>query len=283
MKIIQSFAQFEEGSPYMTNKKHDPRLNFYSFFLSYLTLKKYYGSVTMYANKSAVNSLIKYIPYDEVVVKENNNKFDFWNKFKVDVIRETNEDFIHVDSDVFLFDDLFRPFINDNNYQLIIQDIIPENKNFLRQFFYDNIPELKKCFNVDENIKLNYDGRCVSCGVFGMKKDMKEKYMTVSDNIYHSIVNGKLKNVICQTMIYEELTAYLVAMNNGFNIYDVVPHKLSLNYGLNRASDISKYTHMWFDSKFDSKNIGLMKNKVRKEFPDSYHLIEKYDRDIMRK
>jgi len=139
----------------MKNKKHDPRLNFYSFLLSYLTLKKYHGSVTMYTNQSAHRSLIKHIPYDNIVLMENKNKFDFWNKYKLDAMEK---------------------------------------------------------------------------------------------------VNG-----------------------------DVIPYNLVLKYGLNRASDISKYTHMWFDSKFDSKNIGLLKNKVRKEFPDSYHLIEKYDRDIMRK
>ena len=280
MKIIQSFAKFEEGNPYMKNKKHDPRLNFYSFLLSYLTLKKYHGSVTMYTNQSAHRSLIKHIPYDNIVLMENKNKFDFWNKYKLDAMEKVNGDVIHVDSDVFIFNDNFREYIDNPKYSMIVQDIIPENKNFIRNFYYDNIDTLKDCLSLN---KIKYDGRCSSCGVFGMKTEMKENYMVAVDKVYHAINNGKLKNVISQTMILEELTAHLLAINSGYKIYDVIPYNLVLKYGLNRASDISKYTHMWFDSKFDSKNIGLLKNKVRKEFPDSYHLIEKYDRDIMRK
>ena len=67
MRIIQSHAEFEEGSPHYGAEKK-ASLNFYSFILSYLTLKKYYGHVTMYCNERAEKLLIKYIPYDSVEI-----------------------------------------------------------------------------------------------------------------------------------------------------------------------------------------------------------------------
>lgn len=52
MKIIQSFAEFEEGTPHLDDENVDKKsLNFYSFLLSYLTINKYHGSVTMYCNQ----------------------------------------------------------------------------------------------------------------------------------------------------------------------------------------------------------------------------------------
>src|SRR5579859_4047302 len=114
MNIVQSFSLFESGNPY--TKESDPKkkcLNFYTFLLSYLTLKKYYGQVTMYTNQAAYDLFMKYIPYDNVVMKENERSFSEWNYYKVDVIREQTNDFIHVDSDVFIFSNLLDPFIKN--------------------------------------------------------------------------------------------------------------------------------------------------------------------------
>jgi hypothetical protein len=280
MKIIQSFAKFEEGNPYMFGKEHNPRLNFYSFLLSYLTLKKYNGSVTMYCNSEAYSLFIKYIPYDDVVIMENSNKFDFWNKYKIDVMRQVDEDFIHVDSDVFIFDDKFREYINDDYYGLIVQDIIPEKKNFIRDFYYDNIEVYSNCLSLEKTI---YDNKCASCGVIGMKLEMRNKYFDAVDRVHSAMTNNKLRNVNSQTMILEELTAYILALNLNIKIYDILPHDQILKYGLHKTADKAKYTHMWFDSKFDNNNIGLIKNKIRKDFPESYHIVEKYTKDIIRK
>ena len=65
MKIIQTFAIFDEVSPYLTNKRNFEYvyLNFYSFILSYITIKKIYGPITMICNQEAYDAFIKYIPY----------------------------------------------------------------------------------------------------------------------------------------------------------------------------------------------------------------------------
>lgn len=280
MRIIQSFAQFDEGSPYMIGRKNNPLLNYYSFLLSYLTLNKYAGDVTMFCNQKAYNSFIKYIPYDNLEIRENDNNFVLWNGYKIDVMKSINEDFIHVDSDVFIFNKLFEKYKNDPNYQLIIQDIIPKKTNAALTYYYDNEEFLK---NNVKGLDNKYDGRCVSCGVFGMKTNMQGKYYELYDFIYDKVKNKELKSLHATNMILEEMTAYLTAISNNFNIYDVLPHDLVLKYGLGSTANRLKYTHMWFNSKFNTKYVNLVKNKIKKEFPDQYHLVEKFDRDVFKK
>jgi hypothetical protein len=63
MKIVQS---------YIINSTQDLNDNsFYIILLSYLNLKKLYGNVTMYCNKIAYENIIKYIPFDEIIIMEN--------------------------------------------------------------------------------------------------------------------------------------------------------------------------------------------------------------------
>src|SRR5579859_5029980 len=175
MKIIQSFAQYVEGSPYV--RKNNVLLNFYSFLLSCITLKEMYGEVTMYCNQSAYENLIKFLPYDNVVLLENNHTFPYWNMYKTDSIMQTKGDVIHVDSDVFIFDRLFDVFIN-GNYDGIVQDTltVEHNKTFTGHFIPDNAKKLTDTKILDSSL---YDGRCFSCGVLGVKEDAKRKFKTM--------------------------------------------------------------------------------------------------------
>ena len=280
MKIIQSFAQFDEGSPYMqNNNKRNIYLNFYTFLLSYLTLKKYYGSVTMYCNQQAYDTFIKYIPYDEIIIKENKNDMDFWNVYKIDIMKLQNEDFIHVDSDVFIFNDLFSKFIN-GNHDMIVQDIIPPSENFVKKFFWDNYSYLT---NGNLSLSTSYDNRCVSCGTFGMKKHMLNKYFYIFDIIHNAMKENKLKSNNCQTMILEELMAYLTALKYNNKIYDVLPYDLVLKHGVKKVGDIKKYTHLWTNSKFRNDIIFKVKKRIKKDFPKKYDLVEFYDKNIISK
>src|SRR5208337_2141242 len=127
------------------------------------TLQKYYGNVTMYCNAAAYVSFIKYIPYTEVKFIENRNSFEYWSYYKVDVMRQMTEDFIHVDSDVFIFDNLFSEYIN-GDYDVIIQDNLPKDKNIIANFVDDN-----KLFLIKNDI-INpelYNGCCAGCGTVG--------------------------------------------------------------------------------------------------------------------
>lgn len=280
MKIIQSFALFDEGNPrlhYDINKNKE-LLNFYSFLLSYLTLNKYYGKVTMYCNEKAQNSLIKYIPYDEVKIVENRNSMKFWSYYKVDIMKRMRQDFIHVDSDVFIFDDLFSEFINNENLDIIIQNIIPEESNYVNKYV-----DMFREFIIENDIinPEKYDGRCHSCGTIGMRIKHKKGYIELCEKMRKGFIDGDTKDVWFIGMASEELAMYLFSINNNLNVHEILPYVDIVKYGEKGAGNYHDYTHMYLDSKFQPKYVKLIRRKIIKEFPEHTITIQKYEDEIM--
>jgi hypothetical protein len=286
VKVIQSFAQYSTGSPYLNNelKGMEVYLNFYSFLLSYLTLKKWYGSVTMYTNQLGYDTLIKYIPYDEVIIKENKNEGLYWNVYKLESIENTNGDVIHVDSDVFVFNDLFRPFY-EGDYDLMVQDIITPQRNdhFTGCFMKDNGLLLNKMNILDIN---KYDGRCFSCGVLGIKNEVKGSYLDMVSTLKTNIDNKifKLEERL-YAPVSEELCLYLTSLKHNMKVYSILPYDdIICNYGNpNPVGNKYGYTHLLAKTKFFEKNITRIKNKILKLFPDQYSIVKKYEVELKRK
>lgn len=277
MKIIQSFAKYEEGSPYLRN--NNICLNFYSFLLSYLTLNKYYGHVTMICNKQAYDAFIKYIPYDEIIFLENKYSFDFWSAYKIDALRLIDEDVIHVDTDVFIFDDHFKPFIF-GNYDIICQDITWNNVLGINYVKY-NAEFLKDSGIIDPNA---YDGGFTSCGVLGIKNHVKNAYYNIVDMTYDAMINNKIKNIETRwfPVILEELNLYFAIINKKFNAYGILPSDLIKEIGTQDSGNRSKYTHLWFSNKFDAHYIDLIKRKIRTDFPRHGFRINNFEADLIK-
>ena len=284
MKIIQSFAQFDEGSYYLRHdKKNSDKiyLNFYSMLLSVLTLQKYYGEVTMYCNQKAHDNFINYLPYDEIKIVENDNSFTFWNFYKVDVIRKQTAKFIHVDPDVFIFDDLFSEFINGRKYDIIIQDVIPDYMNPVNGEMLVVKEYLKKHNVMDASI---CDGKAFSNGVIGMNIKTKKEFVKVANNLKAAYEDGKLKvkkDLI--SMISEEVAIYLIAMRDNLKYLEILPYNDVLKNGSRQTANEKKYTHMWGDSKFNPQYIEAMKLKTKKEFPLYAELIDQYELEVLSK
>lgn len=287
MKIIQSFAKFDEGNPRLNKLMTPPKngdndhvkLLFYSFLLSYLTLKKYYGSVVMYCNQSSINDLIKYIPYDEVKIVENKNSMLFWSYYKIDIMKSMKTDFIHVDSDVFIFTDLFSPFIENKKYDNMVQNIIPEGYNYAKDYVkqYDKF--------VFENNIINpktYDGRCHSCGVIGMRHTHKNGYIKFCEKIRSSFEEMGCTNAGFMGKVVEELASYLYSIKNGLKTFQILPYEDIIKYGSeNKAADYHNYTHLYLDNKFKTKYVRLVRNKIIGEFPNAKKYIDEYEKKIM--
>jgi len=283
MKIIQSFALFEEGSPYFQHTEHKnyQYLLFYSFLLSYIALKKHFKHVTMFCNKFAYDTFIKYIPYDEIIFKENKYDMKLWSVYKLDCMRSVGEDFIHVDPDVFLFKDLFGPFIIDDDYNIIVQDILTAENNlkFVKDFAYENLE-----FLADSKIfTKKYDGRCMSGGVLGLKKTAQEYYFAGVDVLYNAMLDLGIEKIGGAAMIIEELLLYLIAVENDFNVYEVLPHDLILKHGVEEVGNMLNYVHVWKGSKYKKKNIDNIKRKILYEFNEYQRLVLEYESDHMLK
>ena len=282
MKIIQSFAEFDEGSYYLRHDKNNKEkvyLNFYSMLLSVLTLQKYYGHVTMYCNQKAHDSFIKYLPYNKIIILENKNTFTFWNYYKVDVIRKQTSKFIHVDPDVFIFDDLFSGFINSRKYDILIQDVIPEYANPVNC----EVPKVRKYLKENGIMDSELcDGKAYSNGVVGMTIKTKKEFIEMADGFKNAYLNGNLKvNADLISMISEELALYLVGVRDKLRVAEILPYDDVVANGARQTANEKKYTHMWGDSKFNPQYIEVMKLKIIKEFPEYSDLIKQYEAEIM--
>jgi len=280
MKIIQSFAQFDEGSPYLqnVNKPDYIYLSFYSFLLSYLSLQKMFGSVTMFCNQVAFDSFIKHIPYNKLVIRENNNPILVWSKYKTDIMRTIGDDLIHVDSDVFLFNDLFDPFIN-GDYDIMVQDVLPYNKNLIKKFGFDNKEFLKET----KILTRPYDGRCMSCGTVGLKKNIQEYYFAGIDVLYEGMLKHGLENIDMPSMLLEEQLLYYIAVENDFNFYEILPADLVKEHGVVDGGDKIGYLHVWMRLKYKRDIINKIRKKIFFDFPEYYDTVLKYERDVLSK
>jgi FkbM family methyltransferase len=264
IKIIQSFAQYNEDNHYVGNELNgtEKYLNFYTFLLSFLTLKKYYGSVTMYCNRLAYDTFIKYIPYDNVIIIENKNTIDWWSAYKLDIISIIDEPFIHVDSDVFIFDDIFRPFINNKDYDIIVQN----------SFDIEIIDKEKWIFEICPIQKIK--NKSFLCGVIGFNDiNKKEKYIKNTKKVKKLIENNLI--IGDYGFILEEYTLYLTTVNDDLKYFEVLPYDDIKD--IYSSGEKNNYTHMWFASKYVKTNIDLIKNKIKKDFSEYYEIVEKYD------
>ena len=283
MKIIQSFAQFEEGSPYLKNKNSKKQdyvfLNYYSFLLSYITIKEQHGSVTMFCNQCAYDSFIKYISYDEVIIKENDNNIIMWSKYKLDCMRTMDVDFIHVDSDVFIFNKLFQPFI-DGDYDIIIQNILSRRLNTVKTFGFT-----QKKFLADTRILTKqYDGRCFSCGTLGLKKRVHEYYFAGVDVLYNTMLKAGLENIHNPAMLLEEQLLYYIAIENDFTTHEILSENLISEPEdvINKGDEIG-YLHVWYRLKYKQSIIHQIRRKLYSDYPDYLDFVIKYENDVISK
>ena len=106
----------------------------------------------------------------------------------------------------------------------------------------------------------------------------------MADNLRNAYLSGELKvNADLISMISEELALYLIGRRDGLRVFEILPYDEVLANGARHTANKRKYTHMWGDSKFNSKYIELVKLKIKKEFPESYSLVEKYEMDVLDK
>lgn len=278
MRLIQSFAQFEEGSPYLQhkNKADYVYLSFYCFLLSHITIKKLYGEFTMICNSKAYNSMLQYIPYDVFRIMENDNHFKLWNAYKIDAMKTVGEDFIHIDPDVTMFEPLLDPFIN-GECDVLVQDIVPRKDNRLKTFIYDNL----SFFSDTKILTKPYDGCGMSLGTVGINKYVQEYYFKGVEVLYEGIIKCGVENIEYASLILEEQLLYLLCIENDFNVHTILPSDLVSKYGLLDAGNWFGYLHIWRDYKYQRDMIDKIRKKIFFDYPDYYDYILKYERDVL--
>jgi len=279
MKIIQSFARYEEANPYIKKRKSKADyyyLNFYTMLLSYITLQQQYGLVTMFCDKAAHDSLIKYVPYDNIEIAENQNDFVMWSKYKLDIMRLIGEDFIHVDQDVAVFNDFFKPFI-DGECDVLVQDVISRQKNHTKPFVNKNLEYFKET----KILTKPYDGQAFSCGSVGLRKNVQEYYFAGIDVLYKSMLEFGLDGLNFAAMILEETLLYLITIENDFKYDYILEQKEVDKLGLLVAGDKIGYAHFWSAAKFKQQYLIGIRNKILNDYPDFSEYLLKFEREVL--
>jgi hypothetical protein len=277
MQIIQSFAKYE-GNPYLDRKSKADYyyLNFYSMLLSYVTLQQQYGSVTMFCDNAAHESLIKYVPYDNIEIVENQNDLLMWSKYKLDIMKLIGEDFIHVDQDVVVFDDFYKPFIN-GECDVLVQDVISRQGNLTKPFINDNL----KYFKETKILTKPYDGQGFSCGSVGLTTEVQKEYFSAIDVLYNDMLKVGLKKLDFAAMILEEILLYLITIENDFSYHYILEQKDVDNVGMLDAGDKIGYVHLWAGNKFKQKYLIQIRNKLVLDYPEFKEYILKFEREVM--
>jgi hypothetical protein len=280
MNIIQSFFLSENKVPYeefTKGKKKSPLLNFYSFFASFLLLKKTHGDVTLICNQSAYDQMFKYIPYNNIIIKDELVKEEyskFWSLNKLSSYLEINTPFIHVDGDVLLFNKyLLKPF-NLDKYDIICQNYEDVNTS-------SHYHQYNKLFKNDKKIKAiigdNFEyGRPVNCGVVGIKnEELKNEYLNKATSLF-KYVKENYSNIDSSFPIYLEQYLLGILINDyNLKIKEILETELINKVGIFKLGDKIGYTHLWGNSKYNY--ISYLKNIITKINPMYLENINKFE------
>jgi hypothetical protein len=276
MKIIQSFYQIGNETAFHQKSNDNYLLNFYSALLSFILLKKHFGKVIMYCNRLAYDEMLKFIPYDEFIIEEfdylnSDNYKTEWGLLKFNIYNKQTEPFIHIDTDVFLFDNLFKPFITDKQYDGIVQSVedhchfITSNDN-LSVLFFDTITQEM----------INNQIHSFNCGVVGFRDMSFCKIYYQQALLINQLFN---ENVLkapdsMKVLIFEQLCLYQTVKKYSKNFYKVINDDDYLN---NR---ISGYTHLLGGNKYVGFIIIKIRDKIIDEYPDYIDCIYLFEKKI---
>jgi hypothetical protein len=281
MKIIQSFSLVRDK--YLPIEKYK---YLYSMLLSYVSLKKHYGEVTMICDRNAYDMFLKYIPYDNVIFYDNPDADNLmcWSLYKVHVMKIMKEPFIHVDCDLFIHDDIFKEYI-DGDYTSITQNYITKIEDFYG--YYDRFIENDLQTFYDENIvSQDFKMGSISSGISGFKNiDSLDMYFEITDKIKKLYYDNKIfKNYRYDnyyfTIICEEFGYYIYLQNTKqTNHYALltnghVPQDFNNEYN---------FTHILGEQKFTDFTITKIKNIIYNTYPEHIEYLEKIDKFIKEK
>lgn len=295
MNIIQSFYQIENKTCYNVGNSNANTylINFYSLLLSYITINKLYGKVTMYCNDFAYDKMLKYIPYDDIVKEDysnitSNNYGKEWGLLKFNIFDKQTKPFIHIDGDVFLFKDLLSNYIDNNDYyDGIVQSIDIDDKfNMYNNFYSLNKNKLfelgfttETLMNISHNKYNSFIG--YNNGVIGFNNlDFMKKYLESGIKMNTLINKGVFVGAKHQTMMFEQFSLYLLSQMSGKKMYEVLPSYDILSIGYNESGDKYGYTHMLSGNKYVGNFVILIRNKIIKDYPQYVECVENFEKSI---
>lgn len=151
--------------------------------LSNKFLKKHHYTTILYTDANSV-SYFKHILYDDIKIIDLKdyqlpNTFKFWSVTKLISCLHMDEPFYHVDLDLFLVEDIIKPYQNEPFITL-------HHEPWMKDCFFSKLPKDKiyEWFNIDNDI-----AQCYNFAIFG-----GVDYTTIKNSIEHLITGVNTNN-----------------------------------------------------------------------------------------
>jgi len=288
MRIIQSCCFIGDNYNYVNGDKNY-LMNFYTMLWSYIKLKEFYGYVTMYCNQKAYNEVVKYIPYDEVIIDETigsdikENEFkNSWFKIKYDTYQKQTQPFIHIDTDVIFGQDLLTQHIK-NGFDVIVQSIEVTSFNHNLNVFNTAKERLSqtKFYDIYDNWYVKYNHSAYNCGICGFNDLSYLKECVLS--AYELFDEFNNSEIYIHPSFYEQ--SYLTAMlrRDEKNVATIIPYDLIEKHGEFEAMNMMEYAHYWGDGKFNSTLMYYIRKTIFNYHNNYFNNILEFEKTLHNK
>ena len=283
MKIVQSLWTCNNKNLLTDNFGWlAPEYNLMSWTLSCLRLKEHYNNVVLYADENAKNILIDYLnlPYTEVICNlDSLNDYhpQLWALPKIFIYSLQDEPFLHVDGDVFIWQEFDQTLINSG--------LIAQNLEVATDYYGEIMNSLESALTyfpeeILEDRKNGNEIHAYNAGIFGgtdiaFFKDYTHKsFEFVKKNISSlSKINVHNFNIffeqylfLCMVKVQCKKVNVLIDKKIGDNQY----------IGFGNFSDVpykKNYLHLLGGYKRNEVTCNQMAARLRKEYPEYYYKI----------
>lgn len=270
--------------------------NFIYYLFSALLVKKHGHTIELFCSEN-VKEKYSLIPYDKIhIVDFDNDNIDpkYWIYAKIKTYSLISEPFIHIDGDVFLFNDMIGKNFT-NKFDLIVQSVEDENILIFDDYnsFYKSYHEPLESTPISTIIESNidwykYNLNAFNCGVVGFNnmkfKDFYVKEITtLLRNISKLDLNFSDEKYMSIMLILEQALLYYFTKENNIKYYDIISFneiKKRLNNWFAIAEEIG-YCHMWGQSKYKPKVITAIKNNINNNFPKYKNIINNFENKFL--
>jgi hypothetical protein len=290
MKIVQSFwtkpflqsadslvdSRINGGWP---QRKH----NYYSWALSVLQLRKYYEKVELLTDELGRYILIEKLklPYTSVLVELNElDHYDagLWALGKIYAYSRQKEPFLHVDSDVFIWQKF--------DERIAAADLVAQNREMMNNLYQKALEDIVEKFAyvppyLREMLRTGQFG-CSNAGILGgrdvdfFKQYTFEIFSFVNKND-RSIEEGvKYMSSAYINIVYEQLIFFAMSRIHGREITYLFPDEVENPKCIGQFHGTVKnngYVHCLGSEKRNRMTYLLLEIKLRSMYPECYNRI----------
>ncbi len=287
INIVQSFW----SKPFLEKSEdHNARfkagwqstnLFFYSALLSCLSLKKQYQKVTLYTDSFGKDLFQKLqIPYTSTHTALNDlheYPSTLWALGKIYTYAQQKAPFIHVDMDVFIWDQFPIQFLDADIYAQNIEYNFPRYKELVDILISDFNKVPKSLY---ETYQQTGDIWAFNAGVMGGTKFsfFKDFAAIVFEFIDHNLENLTTVDAGLFNMVYEQMLGYNLAKANNLStsfLYSTMNSSFSDVMKFHLLPQKEFYIHTVGDGKKSLFVAEQIEARLRYEYPDAFENLQK--------